>query len=325
MLDEGKEYRFNVAAAAPWSYQSSYLPLDPRLAPTGPASLTFGDNDAARCMPSTSHVASHMPQQLIHCAQCQNSEIFGSATGSELLSDVSTWTPCSLSPLDIPEGNENHSWRAVRPEASKARDPSELDVSSWQQIIDPSLLSEGPHEPWPNGSHFPNTFGPLIREEADALEYQHAEGPPCAGHGYPEMSAPPPEILLDHIDYGASAADEDGIWATAMEAEDGTASAYPSTPALQSSDVERVGRDDQGPGSEGVQPTGQGQFRLAQRPDAKDEFLVQAKRAGMPYREIRARGNFTEAESTLRGRFRALTKAKEYRVRKPEWQAHDVR
>ncbi|KAI1484081.1 hypothetical protein F4774DRAFT_416105 [Daldinia eschscholtzii] len=58
---------------------------------------------------------------------------------------------------------------------------------------------------------------------------------------------------------------------------------------------------------------------------AKDEFLVRSKLAGMTYREIRREGNFTEAESTLRGRFRTLTKDKEARVRKPEWQDNDIR
>ncbi|KAK8008443.1 hypothetical protein PG991_010994 [Apiospora marii] len=56
----------------------------------------------------------------------------------------------------------------------------------------------------------------------------------------------------------------------------------------------------------------------------KDEFLVQSKRAGMTYREIRRKGNFTEAESTLRGRYRTLTKDKNARVRKPEFLDNDI-
>ncbi|KAK5636632.1 hypothetical protein RRF57_012344 [Xylaria bambusicola] len=59
--------------------------------------------------------------------------------------------------------------------------------------------------------------------------------------------------------------------------------------------------------------------------DAKNRFLVDSKLAGMTYREIRLQGGFTEAESTLRGRFRTLTKNKEQRVRKPEWQDKDIR
>lgn len=57
---------------------------------------------------------------------------------------------------------------------------------------------------------------------------------------------------------------------------------------------------------------------------ARDEFLLVSKRKGMTYREIRAAGGFTEAESTLRGRYRTLTKSREERVRKPEWSEKDV-
>lgn len=58
--------------------------------------------------------------------------------------------------------------------------------------------------------------------------------------------------------------------------------------------------------------------------DSRDDFLVKSKLAGIPYKEIRRQGNFTEAESTLRGRFRTLTKHKAARVRKPEWSDNDV-
>ncbi|CZS93730.1 uncharacterized protein RCO7_09444 [Rhynchosporium graminicola] len=59
--------------------------------------------------------------------------------------------------------------------------------------------------------------------------------------------------------------------------------------------------------------------------DARDDFLVASKLAGMSYKDIRRVGNYTEAESTLRGRFRTLTKDKKQRVRKPEWTDNDVR
>lgn len=58
--------------------------------------------------------------------------------------------------------------------------------------------------------------------------------------------------------------------------------------------------------------------------DAKDDYLIRSKLAGMSYKEIRSKGKFTEAESTLRGRFRTLTKHKAARVRKPEWSDNDV-
>lgn len=53
-------------------------------------------------------------------------------------------------------------------------------------------------------------------------------------------------------------------------------------------------------------------------------FLIRSKNSGLSYKEIKRRGGFREAESTLRGRYRTLTKAKEHRVRKPKWHARDV-
>ncbi|KAI1002999.1 hypothetical protein K3495_g5205 [Podosphaera aphanis] len=61
------------------------------------------------------------------------------------------------------------------------------------------------------------------------------------------------------------------------------------------------------------------------RRNARDEFLIQKKQAGMSYKDIKREGGYTEAESTLRGRFRTLTKAKSARVRKPEWSDNDNR
>ena len=58
--------------------------------------------------------------------------------------------------------------------------------------------------------------------------------------------------------------------------------------------------------------------------DARDKFLISSKLSGMSYKEIKSRGHFREAESTLRGRFRTLTKAPEQRLRKPVWTAQDV-
>jgi len=58
--------------------------------------------------------------------------------------------------------------------------------------------------------------------------------------------------------------------------------------------------------------------------DSRDVFLVQSKLAGMSYKAIKEQGAFVEAESTLQGRFRTLTKHKEHRVRKPEWVEGDV-
>lgn len=58
--------------------------------------------------------------------------------------------------------------------------------------------------------------------------------------------------------------------------------------------------------------------------DTRDAFLVECKRRGLSYKDIKRIGGLKEAESTLRGRFRTLTKAKEQRVRKPKWLERDV-
>ncbi|KAL5425263.1 hypothetical protein PMIN05_011999 [Paraphaeosphaeria minitans] len=65
----------------------------------------------------------------------------------------------------------------------------------------------------------------------------------------------------------------------------------------------------------------------AQR-EVENGILIQCKAAGLTYKEIRARiiGRFGGeiAESTLRGRHRAMTKQKKDRVRKPTWMPKDV-
>ncbi|KAH7052277.1 hypothetical protein B0J12DRAFT_661138 [Macrophomina phaseolina] len=71
-------------------------------------------------------------------------------------------------------------------------------------------------------------------------------------------------------------------------------------------------------------PKDDGYTRVSGKRVKKDDLLVRWKNAGMSYRQIREKGGFTEAESTLRGRFRTLTKCREERVRKPLWTAKDV-
>ncbi|KAI1771321.1 hypothetical protein F4818DRAFT_445344 [Hypoxylon cercidicola] len=102
--------------------------------------------------------------------------------------------------------------------------------------------------------------------------------------------------------------------------------ASPHTPPHKSrvAQLKREDQDDTPQAAEGSSAPSRGP-KLAEGRAAKDEFLVKSKLAGMTYKEIRRKGNFTEAESTLRGRFRTLTKDKEARVRKPEWQDNDIR
>ncbi|KAM7196573.1 hypothetical protein V8F33_006072 [Rhypophila sp. PSN 637] len=64
---------------------------------------------------------------------------------------------------------------------------------------------------------------------------------------------------------------------------------------------------------------------LAER-KRKDEYLLWAKDVkGWTYSEIKKAGGFTEAESTLRGRYRMLHKRPEERIRKPKWTGVDIR
>lgn len=56
-----------------------------------------------------------------------------------------------------------------------------------------------------------------------------------------------------------------------------------------------------------------------------DRILIQGKTDGLTYKEIRRKlVGEKPAESTLRGRYRSLTKARKDRVRKPVWSAVDV-
>jgi hypothetical protein len=73
-----------------------------------------------------------------------------------------------------------------------------------------------------------------------------------------------------------------------------------------------------------VQEGGRWKDSKAAERDRENQLLVQWKREGMSYKDIKAKGRFKDAESTLRGRYRGLTKKKEERLRKPEWQDRDV-
>ncbi|KAF3065095.1 hypothetical protein GL218_01235 [Daldinia childiae] len=94
---------------------------------------------------------------------------------------------------------------------------------------------------------------------------------------------------------------------------------------IRTTQLKQEHQDAAAQGSEGSLARGRTTRVVERVRTAKDDFLVRSKLAGKTYREIRLEGNFTEAESTLRGRFRTLTKDKEARVRKPEWQDNDIR
>ncbi|KAL7272783.1 hypothetical protein RUND412_004395 [Rhizina undulata] len=58
--------------------------------------------------------------------------------------------------------------------------------------------------------------------------------------------------------------------------------------------------------------------------DEQDKDLLKLRAQGMSYKHIKERLGIAEAESTLRGRFRTLTKPKNERLRKPTWTDEDI-
>ena len=56
----------------------------------------------------------------------------------------------------------------------------------------------------------------------------------------------------------------------------------------------------------------------------RDRALLEGRAANWPYGRIKSYYNLRDADSTLRGRYRVLTKDKEERPRRPQWTAHDV-
>ncbi|RAL13566.1 uncharacterized protein BO97DRAFT_442235 [Aspergillus homomorphus CBS 101889] len=58
--------------------------------------------------------------------------------------------------------------------------------------------------------------------------------------------------------------------------------------------------------------------------ELKNDLLIQYKQRGWSYKAIKEACKFKEAESTLRGRYRTLTKPKGSRVRKPQWLEKDI-
>ena len=67
-----------------------------------------------------------------------------------------------------------------------------------------------------------------------------------------------------------------------------------------------------------------GRGRQSAKNDDLDRKLVEWRNAGLSYKEIMQKGEWGLEESTLRGRYRTLTKPKEKRMRKPTWNPHSV-
>ncbi|UPK89691.1 hypothetical protein LCI18_000626 [Fusarium solani-melongenae] len=58
--------------------------------------------------------------------------------------------------------------------------------------------------------------------------------------------------------------------------------------------------------------------------ESRDQYLIDRRADGFTYREIKDAGGYKEAEATLRGRWRTLTKDPEQRLRRPVWEQNDL-
>lgn len=67
-----------------------------------------------------------------------------------------------------------------------------------------------------------------------------------------------------------------------------------------------------------------GRGRQGNQDAQKDELLVRLRQEGKSYKDIMKMNIFNLEESTLRGRYRTLTKSKEQRLRKPAWDSQAV-
>ena len=67
-----------------------------------------------------------------------------------------------LFPVKSMAFSPTNSWTNIKPEASKTKDLLQLDASLLQQVVNLSLLSETPHEQWPDDVKSVNDFKPWI-------------------------------------------------------------------------------------------------------------------------------------------------------------------
>ena len=162
-----------------------------------------------------------------------------------------------------------------------------------------------------------NVASDLIVQSESSLAMEHHVNPIIANSCLDEASNVSVSIS-DESDYMQSLVDDEKYRnERSIEAEYDTMSCC-DTP---SSDNTQNGGQEQGsPQDSPHESTGES----IQERDMMDNFLVQQKESGKTYKQIRKEGGFKVSESTLRGRYRNLTKKKEARVRKPIWKKRDV-
>ncbi|RMZ90788.1 hypothetical protein DV736_g1993, partial [Chaetothyriales sp. CBS 134916] len=175
-------------------------------------------------------------------------------------------------------------------------DPSELgSLDNFVNLDDgESIINSIAENDQPNLPDDGDPLGVLTKVNAPAFNNQD--------QGSLEPYMPDPVFETGDISLG----DFDGF---AFTAEHGAEyHALPGQPYLQSaSELTHGRRGDPG-----------------RRSTSRDEELIELRMRGVSYRDIKQKYGFDVAESTLRGRIRSLTKAREQRVRKPVWMAEDI-
>ncbi|CAI7669450.1 unnamed protein product [Penicillium crustosum] len=220
------------------------------------------------------------------------------------------------------------------------------DDDIWYPTRDPSGSSEdggwqthhGYNAPWPisNAYTCPNEYNPPATHI-----YGPSQGLPIPAFGpVPMTLAPPvPTKPMSHISHFPVC----GVYVPSIEAPQYQPEPYPmclAKPQAISSDTEFGSPDQKSSKSlsssfsastneeeRSSQQSGEDQAIIEaglHYTDERNTFLIDCKRRGLSYKDIKRVGAFKEAESTLRGRYRTLTKSKEQRVRKPKWQDKDI-
>ena len=178
------------------------------------------------------------------------------------------------------------------------------------------------------GLSIPSAAHSAPKSDAGCSEI-HPSLPPLQQFGYPSGSASCPPLP----DLPASPGFVDELHAYAADHNTPTTQFYDWSPLFLASrgaqypDPEAFHFPISSPPdltSASTTPSRQQGSRAAQRNTSTDVLLVQMRLEGKSYKEIKEALGLEEAESTLRGRHRSLTKPKEARVRKPEWTTQDV-
>lgn len=180
-------------------------------------------------------------------------------------------------------------------------DPSEYSGAKSFAIAEPEIPVHRPRQVLPDGSPYARRIATVPSNDfAPSKHHQTRSKDAATSSNYLRRRSSPPRRR-------------------GVVPRDGRSVKRPASSSFKSSSTPKTSTS-QRQESAPLSPTAQATHHR----EAKDDFLVRSKLAGMSYKDIRRQGKYTEAESTLRGRFRTLTKHKAARVRKPEWNDNDV-